>query len=120
MLEAAGCSLPSELDSRSLLPLCNGGSDAAWPDALICEHNGHAESILQRIIIHDRSKYVAALFDGDELYDLVADPYEMNNLVDAPEFGEVKLDLRDRLIRHIKETEDRRAFRLAYSLEQGY
>jgi len=120
MLEAAGALVLETLDSRSLLRLCQGDADADWPDELICEHNGHAEHILQRIVIHDRFKYVAALYDRDELYDLAEDPYELCNLVDVPEYGEAKADLRQRIIAHIERTDDRRASRQAFSLREGF
>ena len=120
MLQAGGAGVPSAMDSRSLLPLCEGGVDDARPDEVICEHNGHGEEILQRIVIHDRFKYVAALYDGDELYDLAEDPYELRNLVDAADCRDVKADLRRRIIEHIERTHDARASRLAYSLKQGF
>jgi arylsulfatase A-like enzyme len=120
MLAAAGISVPTTMDGRSLLPLCQGHAAAHWPDELICEHNGHGEDILQRIVFHDRFKYVAALYDGDELYDLAADPYELHNLVDVPENKEVKADLRQRIIAHVDRTNDKRALRLAYALRLGF
>ena len=121
MLEAAGIAVPKTMDSRSLLPLCEKNMDIDWPDELICEHNGHGgESILQRIIIHDQFKYVAALYDGDEMYDLTKDPYELNNLIDKPEYKDIKSGLRQRIISHIERTNDFRASRLAYSLKQGF
>ena len=65
-------------------------------------------------------KYVAALYDGDELYDLDEDPYELNNLIDNPTYLKIKRELRQRIIQHIQETNDRRAYLLAYALEQGF
>jgi arylsulfatase A-like enzyme len=120
MLEAAGVPVPMSMDSRSLLPLCDANSDADWPAELICEHNGHGEDILQRIIIHERFKYVAALYDGDELYDLAKDPYELHNLVDDAEYRETKADLRRRIIAHIERSNDTRASQLTFSLKQGF
>ncbi|NQT93748.1 MAG: sulfatase-like hydrolase/transferase [Lentisphaerae bacterium] len=120
MLDAAGIPVPKTMDSRSLLPLCDGNADPDWPDEVICEHNGHGEDIVQRIVIHDKFKYVAALYDGDEMYNLTEDPYELHNLVGIPEHRVVKADLRQRIIGHIERTNDRRACRLAYSLKQGF
>lgn len=120
MLDAAGVPVPEALDSRSLLPLCGNHANADWPDELICEHNGHGEDMRQRIVIHGRFKYVAALYDGDELYDLTDDPYELRNLVDNPEYRDVKADLRERIAAHIERAGDKRAFPLAYSLKQGF
>jgi arylsulfatase A-like enzyme len=119
MLSAAGLSVPEAMDSRSLLPICTGDT-TIWPDELICEHNGHGEDILQRIIFHDRFKYVAALYDGDELYDLAADPFELHNLAAVPEYRRTKTDLRQRIIAHIERSNDKRATRLAYALKLGF
>ena len=79
-----------------------------WPDALICEHNGHHLEILQRMVVTDRYKCVAALGDGDELYDLEDDPYETRNLVEIEEYAGVLKELRARLVQHIEETGDER------------
>ena len=120
MLAAAGCDVPHEMDSRSLLPLCEGGADVDWPDQLVCEHNGHGEDILQRILIHDRYKYVAALGDDDELYDLKEDPYERSNLIRSSDHRDVKEELRGRIIEHIERTSDDLASVLAYALRHGF
>jgi arylsulfatase A-like enzyme len=102
------------------LPGRGGSAGTAWPDEVICEHNGHGEVILQRIVLQGRYKYVAALYDGDELYDLVADPWEMRNLVDDPAYAGVKAELRGRVVAHIERTGDRQADRLAVSLKAGF
>jgi arylsulfatase A-like enzyme len=117
MLDAAGVQVPATMHSRSLLPLCRNPESADWPDYVICEHAGHGEDIVQRMIVRGRFKYVAALYDMDELYDLQADPYEMANLIDAPGYDQVRADLRGRLIEHIERTDDRAARLLLYSLK---
>lgn len=121
MLDAAGVAIPEEMHSRSLLPLCGDPETAAWPDHVICEHHGHGDILLQRIIVHDRYKYVAALFDVDELYDLESDPYEMKNLIDVPEFAGIRDDLRGRLIDHLESypKRDRGIQRLLLALKSG-
>jgi arylsulfatase A-like enzyme len=98
MLDAAGIAVPTDMDSRNMLPVCRDGETAGWPDQLICETHGRVDHIPQRIIYHDHYKYVAALFDGDEMYDLEADPYEMRNLINNPDYADIQKDLRARLI----------------------
>ncbi|MCL4377696.1 MAG: sulfatase-like hydrolase/transferase [Actinobacteria bacterium] len=119
MLKAAGLDVPEDMDGRSLIPLCEN-KDIDWPDQLICEHNGHYQNILQRIIMYDKYKYVAALYDADELYDLKEDPYEMKNLINSSHYKAVKEELRMRLIRHIEQNNDHRADYLADALKNGF
>ncbi|MBN1676340.1 MAG: sulfatase-like hydrolase/transferase [Kiritimatiellae bacterium] len=120
MIDAAGVAVPDHMHSRSLLPLCRDPAGAEWPDEVVCEHHGHQYQLLERIVVTDRFKYVTALFDGDELYDLQADPYETRNLASDPDYAEVGRELRERLIRHIESTRDRVAARhLPYWLREG-
>ena len=46
------------------------------------------------------------LYADDFLYDLEKDPYELTNLIHDPEYTEIKLDLRNRLLAWIKEAEN--------------
>ncbi len=118
MLAAAGVAIPVAMNSRSLLPLCQGDTIVEWPDELVCEHAGHGENFPQRIIMHGRFKYVAALYDGDELYDLKQDPYELRNLINDPGCRDVIADLRRRVLRHIAKINDQNGYQLAYSLKK--
>jgi len=105
MLEAAGVPVPHDLHSRSLLPLCRDpGAD--WPDHIICEHHGHGDCLPQRIIVQGPHKYVTCPHDGDELYDLQADPYEMKNLIDDPGLADLRAGLRRRLLEHLDAVPD--------------
>ena len=120
MLEAAGVDTPRNMHSRSMLPVCKDPNTDAWPEHLICEHYGHlGDRIIQRIIIQGDYKYMAALYDGDELYDLKSDPFETNNLIDSDEHADVKADLRSRLVEHIEKTNDTQALRIAHALKHG-
>lgn len=118
MLDAAGVEVPAEMHSRSLLGLAAG--DAHWPDHLICEHHGHGiVQLPQRIVVTDRHKYVAALFDGDELYDLKSDPFERHNLIDEPDHADVREELRRRIIDHLGQAQDGPGRQLAHALKLG-
>jgi arylsulfatase A-like enzyme len=108
ILDAAGIDTPQTMQSRSLLPLCRDSAGTVWPDHLVCEHNGHHDDILQRMIVTDRYKYVAAHLDGDELYDLHEDPYEMTNLIHSPDHIALRRELRTRLLEHMEVNEPTR------------
>jgi len=47
---------------------------------------------------------------AEELYDMTADPYQLNNLADDPEYAEVKAELWSTLEAELKATEDPRIF----------
>ena len=102
MLDAAGIDAPDTMHSRSLLPLCGTADDADWSDELICEHVGHGHLFPQRMILHDRYKYVFSLHDMNELYDLQEDPFEVNNLVHDRQYADIIADMKQRLTRHIE------------------
>ena len=51
-------------------------------------------------------KYVRRLYESDELYDLRKDPQEMRNVVDDPNYREILLRLKDRLLTFLVETGD--------------
>ena len=121
MLDAAGVDIPEEMHSRSLLPICSDPDVVDEAACLFVQHHGHGEPFLQRIVLRGKWKYVAAHRDMDELYDLETDPYELHNLVDAPEHEDVRTELRARLIEHIETTNDPLASRrLLYDLKMGF
>jgi arylsulfatase A-like enzyme len=122
MLEAAGVPIPEAMHSRSVLPVCEAnarGARPSWPDQVICEHHGHGEDIPQRIVITDRYKYVAALYDKDELYDRETDPHELRNVVDEPEYAAVAREMRGRIVEHMERVKDPFGRLLLYSLRHA-
>ena len=122
ILDAARVDVPDYMHSRSLLPLCQD-ADAPWSEELVCEHNGHGGPVFpMRMLLHDRFKYVFSLHDQSELYDMEADPWEMNNLEADPAYAEVRRDMRQRLLRHFEATVERDAHQrriMMLALETG-
>jgi arylsulfatase A-like enzyme len=51
-------------------------------------------------------KYVKRLYEKDELYDLEKDPCETVNLINDPQYGEILIDMRERLLNHYASTCD--------------
>lgn len=101
LLEAAGITPPEEMQGHSLL------SEGGPQDIFIQVSESH----LGRALRTERWKYeiVAEDADGwfnmntdsyreDVLYDLEEDPHELNNLIDRPEFEDVRSALRVRLL----------------------
>jgi arylsulfatase A-like enzyme len=54
---------------------------------------------------HDH-KYIKRLYEKDELYDLRSDPQETRNVIDDPDYAEVLLQLKARMLTWYMETAD--------------
>ncbi|MCY4465378.1 MAG: sulfatase-like hydrolase/transferase [Chloroflexi bacterium] len=76
-----------------------------WPRAQMqkSESGSHSKAAMCRTQKH---KYVRRLYERDELYDLRADPGELHNRIDEPEYAPVLAQLRDRLLTWYQETCD--------------
>ena len=113
LLELLGATPPAHLDGRSLASFLDGKSPVAWRDAAHWEfdfrsiENGAAEKHFGlrpqqcnlAVFRMERFKYVH--FGGalpPLLYDLDADPGELDNLADDPAFLPVRLELAERLL----------------------
>jgi len=105
VLDAAGVPSPAAVDGASLLPLLTGES-SAWREEIVTETFGHGEDLIGRALVGPRYKYVLYEGIGEELYDLLTDPYEKSNLVDVAEHADLLAAMRERLARWRAEHED--------------
>ena len=105
VLDIAGLPIPGYHDARSLLPLV-ADPESNWRDDIMCEFHGHRYLYSQRMVRWDRYKYIFNPSDYDELYDLANDPYEMNNLINQPEYKKIAEEGRLRLLKWIKDSKD--------------
>jgi len=103
--ELAGTGMTST-DGQSLLPLLHDPS-TAWREHLVSEFHGHRVPYTQRILWWQQYKYVMNAPDVDELYDLDADPAEMNNRIWDSSLSAPLADMRSRLLDHMTATADR-------------
>jgi arylsulfatase A-like enzyme len=132
--DLAGVEKPARLQGTSLLPLVNGEVEQIH-DEIVAEVNYHAAYEPQRCIRTSRWKYIRRFLDyptpllancddgfsksvwmdhgwaerpvaPEQLYDLMFDPNEANNLVADPAHAEVLKEMRQRLDRWMQRTAD--------------
>ena len=94
-VELAGRPIPASVDGRSLLGALAG---APWRDDFLFEHWGTLIVKPNVGIRTTRWKYIRTTTDGfEELYDLAADPYELENRAGDPAYANVQGALTARL-----------------------
>ncbi len=114
LLEAAGLPVPAEMQGHSLMPLVRRQTRTGRDEVFM----QISESMCGRAIRQGRWKYAvrqaddadwgkpaAARYKEEFLYDLQADPYELNNLIGVAALDEVRAMLRTRLVATIREIE---------------
>ncbi|MGW7306274.1 sulfatase-like hydrolase/transferase [Streptomyces sp. NPDC054835] len=116
LLDAAGLKVPEGVQGRSLRPLVGGGSDPERPYSVFVQIS---EDVIGRAVRTERWKYVVTAPPGpdpwwhpdadryreSELYDLAADPYELENLAGLTSHRRVADGLRDSLAAWLREVE---------------
>jgi arylsulfatase A-like enzyme len=108
LLDACSLPVPEGLDGRSILPLTRREC-AGWPDDVYVQIS---ESQNGRAVRTQRWKYSvtapatrenrSASYTEDCLFDLLADPYELNNLIGQQSHAEVSAVMRERLQRRLR------------------
>lgn len=99
--ELAGVPVPDDVDGTSLLPLLNN-EDVAWRDAILIEHWPTEEGVGSKIpefyaVRTVEWKYVEYSTGETELFDLKNDPYELDNVMNFPEYANIKAELKKKL-----------------------
>ena len=104
LLELAGTQPARPLHGLSLVPLFRAETPADWRTSILVEY--YTDTVFRRIVTMgykairtDRYKYInyMELPGMDELYDLETDPYELDSVIDDPEYAaildEMKVEL---------------------------
>ena len=97
-LQWADIEPPDGLHARSIQPLLTGETPDDWPASTYAQYHGDEFGLYsQRMVRTHQYKFVYNGPDRNELYDLVADPHELQNLIDHPAYAEARSEMADRL-----------------------
>jgi arylsulfatase A-like enzyme len=105
VLELAGQPVSPSIQGRSLLPLADGHAEG-WRKSVLVEYYSHDQPMLWALDVDYRAIRTARhklihwvqYPELDELYDLEADPLEMQNLAERAELRELRDSLRAELL----------------------
>jgi arylsulfatase A-like enzyme len=110
LLEAAGIEVPEHFEGRSILPLIRS-EEIDWPEEVFLQIS---ESQIGRAVRTRRWKYSVAApdkngwsdpgadrYQEEFLYDLQADPFELDNRIGLESHQEVTTAMRQRLVRRM-------------------
>ncbi|MAX25392.1 MAG: hypothetical protein CMJ19_12905 [Phycisphaeraceae bacterium] len=106
LLTAAGVPCPQTYEGRDLITVANGKGPAPRPDAFAM-YQGAQQGLYSIRMVRDRDwKFVFHPTDRHELYHILEDPGELNNLIDDPA-AKPHLDrLRQRMIQWMSDIKD--------------
>jgi len=116
ILELSGLDVFNVPDSRSFAEIFQNPQMEAEYKKGYAEYFGSRIMLTQRIVWDGSWKFVFNGFDYDELYDLDDDPYEMNNLIDDPEYENVVKRLCKQMWDSIRKTNDYSLYRSNYPI----
>ena len=101
ILEAAGLAKPEQMHGDSFWKILQG-KEIPWRDYLLYEYLwewNYPQTPTIHAVRGDQYKYIRyhGVWDTDELYDLVNDPEEKNNLIKVPEHQERIAEMKNRM-----------------------
>lgn len=101
-LDYAGVDAPSDMQGESIRGILKGKTPAGWRDVIY--HHFYEFPAIGMVKRHYgirtlRYKLIHFYYDIDEweMYDLLKDPHEMNNIYDDPAFAEVRREMESKL-----------------------
>jgi arylsulfatase A-like enzyme len=100
MLQLAGVEIPTQYQGRSITSLLQGGGIREWRNDFFCEHLLDNPDIPKWEGVRGERYVYARYFEQEPvcefLHDLEADPDQLANLAEDPEYGEILAAMRKR------------------------
>ena len=90
--------LVTSADGRSLVPLMRG-QRADRRNQVVSEYTGEGVCAPCRMVRRDGVKLIYTHGHPDLMYDLAADPLELDNLIGRPEYADIERELREEVLR---------------------
>ena len=102
-LEMAGLDIPSAMQGKSLVPILKGDTPDDWRKSIYYHYYEYPGAhMVQRHngVRTERYKLINYYELGEkEMFDLEADPQEMNSIFNDPEYAKIQTQLEDELVR---------------------
>lgn len=109
LLEAAGLEKPEQMHGDSFWKILHG-KKIPWREVLLYEYFwewNYPHTPTTHAVRGERYKYIRyhGIWDTDELYDIIEDPEEKNNLINKPEHKERIKKMRDQIFEILHSTD---------------
>ncbi len=109
LLAAAGVGVPSEMQGENLMPILRGGQVKKWRNSFYYKYFGETQyNVPHHLgVVTDTHKLMYLYRVGSwELFDLVKDPNELNNVYEDPAYSDIVVKLKAEIKRLKKELKD--------------
>jgi arylsulfatase A-like enzyme len=106
IIDAAGLDVPEHMDGQSFEPAMRGDHTPSGREDVYCVFNNHFTTPNQRMVRTKTHQFTFNPNDIGELYDLVKDPYQLDNQFDEPDYADIQKDLMSRMGQHMEDLDD--------------